>query len=219
MFDIIKTQRSLALKATNNPTHQFDHLYRRMCREEWIRAAVDQVLSNQGARTAGIDGLTKKVFESTTARTTFVLEVQEELRQKRFQPLPVKRVNIPKATGKLRPLGIATLKDRVVQLLLKMVLEPIWESDFLNCSNGFRPGRRTMDCIALLDSYINNRTKYYWVVEGDIKGAFDSIHPDILLNLLAQRIADQRVLNLIDRFLKAGVMEGSLFKTTDVGTP
>jgi RNA-directed DNA polymerase len=219
MFDIIKTQRSLALKATNTPTHQFGHLYRLMCREEWIRAAVDQVLSNQGARTAGIDGLTKKVFESTTARTTLVLEVQEELRQKRFQPLPVKRVNIPKANGKLRPLGIATLKDRVVQLLLKMVLEPIWESDFLNCSNGFRPGRRTMDCIALLDSYINNRNKYYWVVEGDIKGAFDSIHHDILLNLLAQRIADQRVLNLIDRFLKAGVMEGSLFKTTDVGTP
>jgi RNA-directed DNA polymerase len=219
MSDIIKTQRSLALKATHHPTHQFDHLYRLICREEWIRTAVNHVLSNRGARTAGIDGLTKKAFESETARTAFVLELQKELREKQFRPVPVRRVNIPKANGKLRPLGIPTLKDRVVQMLLKMVLEPIWESDFLNCSNGFRPGRRTMDCIALLDSYINNRNKYYWVVEGDIKGAFDSIHHEILLKLLAQRIADQRILNLIDRFLKAGVMEGSLFRTTEVGTP
>ena len=219
MSDIIKTQRSLALKATHNSTHQFDHLYRLICREEWIRTAVNRVLSNQGARTAGIDGLTKKAFESETARTTFVLELQKELREKRFRPVPVRRVYIPKANGKRRPLGIPTLKDRVVQMLLKMVLEPIWESDFLNCSNGFRPGRRTMDCIARLDSYINNRSKYYWVIEGDIKGAFDSIHHEILLKLLAQRIADQRILNLIDRFLKAGVMEGGLFKTTEVGTP
>lgn len=219
MSDIIKTQRSLARKATHHATHQFEHLYRLICREEWIRAAVNHVLSNSGARTAGIDGLTKKVFESETARNAFVLELQEELRQKRFRPVPVRRVNIPKANGKLRPLGIPTLKDRVVQMLLKMVLEPIWESGFLNCSNGFRPGRRTMDCIALLDSYINRRNKYYWVIEGDIKGAFDNIHHEILLKLMQERIADQQLLNLVDRFLKAGVMEGSLFKSTEVGTP
>lgn len=100
-----------------------------------------------------------------------------------------------------------------------MVLEPIWESEFLNCSNGFRPGRRTMDEVARLDSYINNRNKYYWVARGDIKGAFDNIHHKILLKLLAQRITDRRILNLVDRFLKAGVMEGSLFKSTEVGTP
>lgn len=111
------------------------------------------------------------------------------------------------------------MKDRVVQMLLKMVLEPIFESDFLNCSNGFRPGRRTQDCIALLDSYINRRNKYYWVIEGDIKGAFDSIHHQILLNLMQERIADRRLLVLVERFLKAGVMEGSLFKRTDCGTP
>jgi RNA-directed DNA polymerase len=110
-------------------------------------------------------------------------------------------------------------KDRVVQMLLKMVLEPIWESDFLNCSNGFRPGRRTMDCIALLDSYINERNKYFWVIEGDIHAAFDSIHQATLLNLLAQRVADRRLLNLIDDLLKAGMMQGKLFIRTEIGTP
>ncbi|BAY59167.1 reverse transcriptase (plasmid) [Leptolyngbya boryana NIES-2135] len=219
MSDIIKTQRSLARKATHHRTHQFEDLYRLICREEWIRTALNHVLSNQGARTAGIDGVTKKALMSETARAAFVLELQAELRQKRFRPVPVRRVYIPKSNDKLRPLGIPTLKDRVVQMLLKMVLEPIWESNFLNCSNGFRPGRRTMDCIARLDSYVNNRNKYYWVIEGDIKGAFDNIHHEILLKLLAQRIADQRLLNLVDRFLKAGMMEGSLFKSTEVGIP
>jgi len=106
-----------------------------------------------------------------------------------------------------------------VRMLLKMVLEPIWESDFLACSNGFRPRRRTMDCIARLDSYINRSNKFYWVIEGDIRGAFDNIHHEVLLRLLAERIADHRIVALVARFLKAGVMEGGLFQRTDLGTP
>jgi RNA-directed DNA polymerase len=219
MSDRIKTQRSLAVKALHNPAHTFDHLYRLICQEEWIQTATAAVLSNQGARTAGIDGVTKKALASEEARSSFVQLVRDELRAERFTPAPVRRVYIPKTNGTMRPLGIPTVKDRVVQMLLKMVLEPIWESDFLNCSNGFRPKRRTMDCIALLDSYINNRNKYYWVIEGDIKGAFDHIHHEILLKLLAGRIADRRILDLIARFLKAGMMEGVLFKRTDLGTP
>ncbi|MBR8840871.1 MAG: group II intron reverse transcriptase/maturase [Stigonema ocellatum SAG 48.90 = DSM 106950] len=219
MSDIIKTQSSLATKAKHNPQHQFDHLYRLICREDWIHAALKSVLSNQGAKTAGIDGVTKKELASVTAQAEFVSELRLLLQTKQFRPTPVRRVYIPKASGKRRPLGIATLKDRVVQMLLKMVLEPIWESDFLNCSNGFRPGRRTQDCIALLDSYINKRNKYYWVIEGDIKGAFDNIHHEILLKLVAQRVADPNLLKLVERFLTAGVMEGALFRRTEIGTP
>jgi group II intron reverse transcriptase/maturase len=219
MSDLIKTQRSLARKALYRPTYQFDHLYRLICQEEWIRTALHVGLANKGARTAGIDGVTKRAFTSEEAGVVLTRELRAELQQERFCPRPVRRVHIPKANGKMRPLGIATLKDRVVQMVVKMVLEPIWESDFLNCSKGFRPGRRTMDCLALLDSSINSRTKYYWVIEGDIKGAFDHIHHGILLKLLARRLADHRLLKLVARFLQAGVMEGTLFRPTELGTP
>jgi RNA-directed DNA polymerase len=219
MSDIIKTRRSLARKALHYPTHQFDHLYRYLYQDEWIAVALAAVLTNKGAQTAGIDGITRKAFDSLEFYLAFIRHLQEELRQEHFRPVPVRRVYIPKANGSQRPLGIPVVKDRVVQMLLKMVLEPIWESDFLNCSNGFRPGRRTMDCIALLDSYINERNKYFWVVEGDIKGAFDHIHHEVLLKLLAERIADRRILALISHFLKAGVMEGGLFHPTALGTP
>jgi RNA-directed DNA polymerase len=178
---------------------------------------LEGVLSNKGARTAGIDGLTKKVLASQEAKAAFIQGLRKELREKSFRPTPGRRIYIPKSNGKTRPLGILTLKDRVVQMLLKMLLEPIWESDFLNCSNGFRAGRRTMDWIALLDSYINNQSKFYWVIEGDIKGAFDNIHQGKLLSCLAKRIAEGHILNLIERILKVGVMENQLFKRTDLG--
>jgi group II intron reverse transcriptase/maturase len=219
MSDIIKTQRSLATKAMYQPAHRFDHLYRLLCQREWIATALKGVLANTGARTPGIDGITKSHLSSEEAQSTLIQEIGQELRDRSFRPSPVRRIYIPKSNGKQRPLGISTLKDRVVQMLLKMVLEPIWESDFLNCSNGFRPGRRTMDCIALLDSYINERNKYFWVIEGDIHAAFDSMHQTTLHNLLAQRIADQRLLDVIDRFLKAGMMQGELVIRTEIGIP
>jgi group II intron reverse transcriptase/maturase len=219
MSDLINTQRSLARKAVHNPTHRFDHLYRLIGQAEWIRTALDAVLSTKGARTAGIAGVTKQTLASEEARVAFTWQRRAELREERFRPMPVRRVHIPQSDGKRRPLGMATRKERVVQRLVKMVLEPIWESDFLTCSNGFRPRRRTMDWIALLDRYLNARTKYYWVIEGDIKGACDNIPQGILLRLWAQRLADRRRLQLAARVLKAGGMEGTLFRRTELGTP
>ena len=95
MSDIIKTQRSLAIKAKHNPTHKFDHLYRLICQEEWIHKALSLVLSNQGAKTAGIDGVTKKMLDAPEAYIAFIREVQQELREKRFHPAPVRRIYIP----------------------------------------------------------------------------------------------------------------------------
>jgi RNA-directed DNA polymerase len=104
MSDIIKTQRSPALKAKHNPTHQFDHLYRLICQQEWIFKALTLVLSNQGAKTAGIDGVTKKAFTSVEAQIAFVQEVRRELQTQRFRPKPVRRIYIPKSNGATRSL-------------------------------------------------------------------------------------------------------------------
>ena len=205
MSDITKAQYSLAVKAKYNKQHRFEHLYRLTCREEWVTQAVNIVLSNKGSRTAGVDGLTKEYYASETARKGLVQQIQQELREHSFRPQPSRRIYVPKVNGKKRPIGISTVKDRAVQMLLKMTLEPIYESDFLNCSNGFRPGRRTMDCIALLDSYINRQNKFYWVIEGDIRGAYDHINQEILVELVNQRIADPKILHLIEKFLKAGI--------------
>jgi len=102
MSDIIKTQRSLAIKAKHNPTHKFDHLYRLICQEEWIHRALSLVLSNQGAKTAGIDGVTKKMLDAPEAYIAFIRELQQELREKRFRPAPVRRIYIPKSNGATR---------------------------------------------------------------------------------------------------------------------
>ena len=174
MSDIIKTQRSLALKATHNPTHKFDHLYRLICQEEWIHKALSLVLSNKGARTAGIDGATRATYDSPEAYIALIREIQQELREKRFRPVPVRRVQIPKANGKKRPLGIATIDDRIVQEALRMILEPIWEADFSIHSYGFRPNRSTYDAISNIQTRLTgNGWTYQWIIEGDIASYLD----------------------------------------------
>ena len=215
-INVQKLQRALHAKAKAEAGYRFYALYDKIHRDDILTHAYAQCCSNKGA--PGVDGQEFADVEAYGVQR-WLGELALALRQETYRPEPIRRVFIPKVNGKLRPLGISTLKDRVVQMLLKMVLEPIWESDFLNCSNGFRPGRRTMDCIALLDSYINERNKYFWVIEGDIRAAFDSIHQATLLTLLAERVADRRLLELIDGFLKAGMMQGQLFHRTDIGTP
>jgi group II intron reverse transcriptase/maturase len=219
MNDLRKTQESFARKAQAQPEHRFGDLYHLVCREEWLREALQAVLRNVGSRTAGIDGVNRKHLADEKAQNEFIKALQTELKTGTYRPQPVKRHWIPKANGKQRPLGIPTLKDRVVQMMLKMLLEPIWESDFLDCSNGFRPGRRTMDCIRVCQSRITTQNKFLWVIEGDIKGCFDHVQHTILLKLVKRRVRDKRVISLITAMLKAGIMEDGLFQHTVEGTP
>jgi RNA-directed DNA polymerase len=228
MSDIIKTQQGLARKAETNRTHHFEDLYHLLCKREWIEEALQHVLDNDGSGTAGVDGMSWKAFhdvdksdfENEKFRRQFIENLQEELRKHTFKPMPVRRVEIPKpGTNKKRPLGIPTLKDRVVQTMLKMLMEPIWEADFFYFSNGFRPGRCTMDCIQPLYALGNTTTGYRWVIEGDIKACFDRIPHDKLVAEVARRIADPHILKLIRSFLKSGIMNHGKLAPSEEGTP
>jgi RNA-directed DNA polymerase len=219
MNDLRKTQQSFARKAQAQPEHRFGDLYHLICRDEWLTEASQTVLRNPGSRTAGIDGVNRTHLTDAAAQSNFVRTLQSDLKTGRYRPQPVRRHWIPKANGKQRPLGIPTLQDRVVQMLLKMLLEPIWESDFLDCSHGYRPGHRTMDCICTCRSRITTQNKYFWVIEGDIKGCFDHVQHTILLDLIRRRVRDDRILHLIEAMLKAGVMQNGLFEHTAEGTP
>jgi RNA-directed DNA polymerase len=219
MDAISLTQHSFALKAKHHPEHRFRDLYHLICRQEWIEYALSAVLANEGARTAGVDGVTRKDFQDPTYRADFIKELRAELKSRAYQPTPARRKWIPKPKGGQRPLGICIIRDRTVQMLLKMLLEPIAESDFLECSYGFRPGRRTMDCIGICRRYIQRASKFYWIVEGDIRGCFDHVQHDHLMTLLQQRIVDRQVLSLTERFLKAGVLEGEWYHPTHEGVP
>lgn len=220
MSDILKVQRSFARKATAQTEHRFDDLYHLLTRIEWLVQALNHVLANKGAKTPGIDGISKKDLETETQRTSFILELQADLKTANYKPMPVRRAWIPKpGKSEKRGLGIPTVRDRVVQEMLRMLMEPIWESDFLDCSNGFRPRRRTMDCIATFYAHVHTTNKSFWAIEGDIRKCFDRVNHAILLKLIRQRIADQRIINLIDAFLTAGVMDSALFHDTPEGTP
>jgi len=217
---ILKTQQSFARKATAQPEHRFKDLYHLICREEWLRQALEHVLSNKGAKTPGVDGISKKDLETEAAQTAFVLALQHDLKSETYHPDPVRRQWIPKPGKKeQRGLGIPTLRDRVVQELLRMLMEPIWESDFLDCSNGFRPGRRTMDCISVFYSRVQTNNRYFWAIEGDIRKCFDRVNHHILMRLIRQRLDDVRILKLITAFLNAGVLDKGLFHKTPDGTP
>jgi len=220
MNDLRKTQESFARKAQAQPEHRFRDLYHLICREEWLREALSQVLSNSGSRTPGVDGISRKDLSEEAAQTRFIQALQTDLKAGIYRPQPVRRQWIPKpGKAEKRGLGIPTLRDRVVQMALKMLLEPIWESDFLKCSHGFRPGHRAMDCIQQCRSRITTQNKYFWVIEGDIKGCFDHVQHATLLKLIRRRIRDPRVEGLITAMLKAGVMEEGVFQTTTEGTP
>jgi RNA-directed DNA polymerase len=149
-----------------------------------------------------------------------VTDLREQVKSGRFTPLPVRERMIPKASGKLRRLGIPTVADRVVQAALKLVLEPIFEADFHPCSFGFRPKRRAQDAIAEIHLLTSHPRNYEWVVDADIAACFDSIDHTALMGRVRRRVADKRVLALIKAFLKSGILtEAGAQDATEAGTP
>ncbi len=210
-------QKTLAEAAQANPEHRFTNLYSLMHWDSWIRAAMDTVLARPGSTTAGVDGKARDYFKDHYEDT--VVRLRKDLKSKTYEPQPVRRVHIPKSNGKLRPLGIPALRDRFVQEALRAILDPIFESDFCLHSYGFRKGRSTMDAIAVIMPLFNTSNKHYYVMEGDIRSYFDTVHHRKLLSLVKRRIADKDIIDLIWKFLKAGVMEGQLFAKTEQGVP
>lgn len=197
---------------------RFDDLYNWVCDPAVLTIAWDRVAGNKGARTAGIDRATVAWIVSRYGVQAFLHEVRDRLRSRTFTPLPVRQVMIPKASGKLRALGIPTVTDRVVQAALKLVLEPIFEADFAPCSYGFRPNRRAQDAIAEIHHFTTK--SYEWVLEADIEACFDNIDHAALMNRVRGRIGDKRVLALVKSFLKAGVLTTTGTREgTITGTP
>jgi RNA-directed DNA polymerase len=172
-MDVDEMQRKLSQKATEEPEHQFENLYGLLWNEVWLRVAHHKVNSNAGRETAGVDGESMSSFNGDLEGN--LGRLRELLKTKAFEPQPVRRVYIPKAkTGKKRPLGIPGIRDRIVQEALRMILEPIWESDFSIRSYGFRPNRSTYDAISYIGNKLTgNGSSYQWIIEGDIASYFD----------------------------------------------
>jgi RNA-directed DNA polymerase len=216
---VLEIQARLHQWARDDPHRRFDDLFNLVADPCFLMMAWDRVAGNKGARSAGVDGLTAASVREQAGRDAFLAGLREQLKSRTFRPLPVRERMIPKpGTRKRRRLGIPTVADRVVQASLKLVLEPIFEADFVPCSYGFRPGRRAHDAIAE-SRFLASKT-YEWVLEGDIKACFDEISHPALMGRVRDRIGDKRVLALVKAFLKAGILtEGGVAQDTSTGTP
>jgi len=217
---VLHVQRKLHKWASDDAERRFRDLWNLVCDEATLSVAWSRVSQNRGSRTAGIDGITRYHIERRLGVARFLIELRGELKAGRFRPIAVRERAIPKRGGKLRYLGIPTLKDRVVQMALKLVLEPIFEADFYPSSYGYRPARRAHDAIAEIVHFAQDPSAYEWVIEADIEACFDRIDHGQLMAEVERRIADRRVLALVRAFLRAGVMrETGRFERTVTGTP
>jgi RNA-directed DNA polymerase len=215
---VLEIQSKLHRWAVADGRRRFDDVFNLVADPAFLLVAWDRVRGNRGARTAGVDGQTPLSIALRVGVEEFLGGLRASLKDRSFVPLPVRERMIPKANGKLRRLGSATIADRVVQASLTLVLEPIFEADFDPCSYGFRPGRRVHDAVAEVRFYAMH--SYEWVVEGDIKACFDEISHSALMGRVRERVGDKRVLALVKAFLKAGILgEDRMLRDNHAGTP
>jgi len=207
-------QQKLHQKAKSNADFRFYALYDKIYRKDILRRSWERVKSNNGA--SGVDEQTFKDIEQKGV-DKFLGSIQQGLKTKTYRPEPARRVYIPKPDGTKRPLSIPTIKDRVVQTALKLIIEPIFEADFEDCSYGFRPKRSIQQAALEVRKLLN--FGYKEVIETDIEDCFGSIPHRELLDMVAKRVVDGNILWLIKLFLKAGVMEENNIRTDDKGTP
>jgi len=196
-------QRKLYTKAKQEPGYRFYALYDKVYRADILRHAYNLVRSNKGA--PGIDGVSFETIEAGEGVELFLERLTEEVKNRTYRPMPVRRVMIPKPDGSQRPLGIPTIRDRVVQMAVKLVIEPIFEADFCECSYGFRPKRSAHDAVDDVADALHKG--YSLVIDADLSKYFDTIPHAKLMAVVAERIVDGRILHLIKQWLKSPVVE------------
>ena len=207
--------------STADKERKFDRLLRLIADTNWLAEAARITLASSGARTPGVDGIDKQAMQGDLPSELAAIRAQ--LLAGTYMPLPARRVYIPKANGKLRPLGIPSLRDRVVQRAMLMAMEPIWESDFHGASYGFRPARSVHHAIRTVKLQLQESDEYRtagrWVIEGDLASYFDTVHHRLLLKGVRKRICDRRFLALLWKFIKAGCVDRGLFRAASEGVP
>lgn len=223
---VLDMQRKLYRWSSSDPDKVFADLFNLVCDRRTLNDAWQRLIRNRGSQTPGTDGVTRRAVEERPGGAeVFLKEIHEELRTGTYMPQPVRQRLIPKAgrPGKFRPLGIPTLKDRLVQMALKLILEPIFEADFYPTSYGFRKGRSTHDALAKIQRSLHPTRRgpsvYAHVIEGDIKGCFDAIDNHVMMERVRLRVSDRKVLRLVIAFLKAGVMIEGTIRHPVTGSP